>query len=123
MRNAGQIKKIDDCMETKKFCVQEKDHASILESIKVCGQRKDLQKGVEIHSDILRKKLYHKDIFITNALMGMYIKCNAFGKAQNVFDELAIRTVVSWNVLITGYAKYRLVDEALRGHTNSSEHS
>eukprot|EP00250_Pteridium_aquilinum_P033476 c5706_g1_i1 orf=1-207(+) len=33
----------------------------------------------------------------------MYAKCGALPRAQEVFDELPVRTVVSWNALIAGY--------------------
>ena len=39
-----------------------------------------------------------------NALVDMYAKCGTFTKSQEVFDELLVWDVVSWNSLIIGYA-------------------
>jgi pentatricopeptide repeat protein len=48
-----------------------------------------------------------------NSLVDMYSKCGDMGKAREVFDELPVRNVVSWNALITGYAQRELSDEAM----------
>ncbi|GJT58026.1 pentatricopeptide repeat-containing protein [Tanacetum coccineum] len=37
--------------------------------------------------------------------MNMYLKSGEFGYAHNLFDEMSERNVVSWNMLISGYAK------------------
>ena len=40
-----------------------------------------------------------------NALIDMYAKCGMLEKAREVLEELPTRNVVSWNVLIVGYAQ------------------
>ena len=49
-----------------------------------------------------------------NTLLDMYAKCGAMNKARNVFEQLPMRDVVSWNVLISGYTRHQLGDEALK---------
>eukprot|EP00250_Pteridium_aquilinum_P024641 c29380_g1_i1 orf=3-248(+) len=43
----------------------------------------------------------------------MYAKCGAPEKAQEVFDKLSVRNVISWTALIAGYAEQGLGEEAL----------
>eukprot|EP00250_Pteridium_aquilinum_P016296 c23034_g6_i2 orf=2-916(+) len=43
----------------------------------------------------------------------MYAKCGALAKAQDAFDELLVRNLVSWNVLIAAYARHDHGEEAL----------
>eukprot|EP00250_Pteridium_aquilinum_P009322 c18595_g3_i1 orf=2-544(+) len=43
----------------------------------------------------------------------MYAKCGSLTEAQDVFDELPYRNVVSWTSLITGYVEHGHTEEAL----------
>lgn len=53
-----------------------------------------------------------RDNVVGTALVDMYAKCGALGKAQKVFDKLPTRNLVTWNALIAGYAQHMLGDEA-----------
>ena len=81
------------------------EDASILSLLKTCTKQKNLQEGSRIHGDLLSKGWLHKDIRIGNSLVGLYAKCGAILKAQEVFDELPCKDVISWNALITGYSQ------------------
>jgi pentatricopeptide repeat protein len=61
----------------------------------------------------MKEYFLQPNVFIGNAVMGMYIKCGELIKAQEVFDELNARDVVSWNTLIGGYAQHGYGDKAL----------
>jgi pentatricopeptide repeat protein len=74
---------------------------------------KAMKKGQEVHAKIMKEHFLQPNVFIGNALMGMYVKCGELMKAQEVFDELAVRDVVSWNTLIGGYAQHGYGDKAL----------
>eukprot|EP00250_Pteridium_aquilinum_P007772 c17427_g4_i1 orf=260-685(+) len=53
------------------------DHTALFDSIKACGNRRDLLNGSKIHADILERGLFEKDISLANALVSMYAKCGA----------------------------------------------
>ena len=53
----------------------------------------------------MNKRFLEKSVVLGNALVDMYAKCGALRKAQEVFDKLCIRDVVSWTVLIMGYSQ------------------
>ncbi|KAI5059729.1 hypothetical protein GOP47_0026048 [Adiantum capillus-veneris] len=86
---------------------------SFVASLKVCARHKDLQKGSKLHTEILQYGLLKKNEFVGSALVSMYAKCGALDKAQEVFDQLPVRTAVVWNSLITGYTQQGLGREAL----------
>ena len=47
-------------------------------------------------------------------LLDMYAKCGALVKAQEVFDKLLERNVITWNALVAGYAQHDLGHEVLK---------
>ncbi|KAI5069866.1 hypothetical protein GOP47_0016167 [Adiantum capillus-veneris] len=89
------------------------DRAALISFIKSCGKHKDLHKGSTVHADVLERGLLKNDIALSNALLSMYTKCGALSKAQEMFDELPARTIVSWNALITGYVRQGFGNRAL----------
>eukprot|EP01018_Ginkgo_biloba_P008721 Gb_40380 [translate_table: standard] len=78
-----------------------------------CGNLAALEHGKEAHEDIIRRG-FHSDVFVGNALVGMYAKCGNIGNARLMFDKMPERDVVSWNAIIAGYAQNGHVDEALK---------
>jgi pentatricopeptide repeat protein len=74
-------------------------------ALKACGGVGAIDKGKQIHDEILFRKFLEKDTTLGNALVDMYAKCGALAKAQEVLEELPIRNVISWNALISGYAQ------------------
>ncbi|KAH7365539.1 hypothetical protein KP509_18G033700 [Ceratopteris richardii] len=87
---------------------------TIVALLKSCTDQKDLQRGCELHADAVDKGLLEGNVFLGSALVNMYAKCGALNKAQDVFDEMTTRNVVSWNALIGGYAQSGCGEEALR---------
>ena len=80
--------------------------AIILTSIlKACGNIKAAEKGQEIHSNITPGGLLETNIIVGTALVGMYMKCGLPAKAQEIFNKLTSRNVISWNTLLSGYAE------------------
>ena len=82
--------------------------------LKTCAKLKDIHKGIKLHDDIRNRELLHKSsLYLSNTLIDMYVKCGMPSKAQQVHEELRVRNIVTWNVLITGYAQQSQGREAL----------
>ena len=78
--------------------------ATYICSMKACISVCNVEKGQQIHDQVRRNGLLYSDVCVGNALIDMYVKLGLLEKAQNVFDEIPVRDVVSWTTLISGYA-------------------
>ncbi|XP_059067337.1 pentatricopeptide repeat-containing protein At3g26782, mitochondrial [Cryptomeria japonica] len=77
-------------------------YASILPAIAKMGA---LEEGMVIHQRIIESGFFI-DISTVNALIDMYAKCGSIHKARKVFNKIPERNVVSWNMMIAGYARH-----------------
>eukprot|EP00250_Pteridium_aquilinum_P000128 c10143_g2_i1 orf=1-612(-) len=74
--------------------------------LKACGALHELEIGNNLHAEIAKAGLLNRDIIVGSTLVDMYVKFGFLEKAQEVFDALSDPNVVSWNVLIGGYAQH-----------------
>ena len=89
------------------------DALTFASCLKACGSVGAFEKGKEIHAEVVREGLLEKDILVGTTLVDMYAKCGTLAKAQEVFDHLRRRNVVSWSALIAGYVQHGHNEEAL----------
>ncbi|XP_047330693.1 pentatricopeptide repeat-containing protein At2g03880, mitochondrial-like [Impatiens glandulifera] len=77
-----------------------------------CVDKRDLRTGLLIHSYMLK---LHSCGFITlwNKLLSLYIKCEQFHTACHLFDEMPTRNIVSFNTMISAYARHSYFLQAL----------
>eukprot|EP01018_Ginkgo_biloba_P004838 Gb_17076 [translate_table: standard] len=78
-----------------------------------CAHSAASQEGQQIHNYII-KNAFESDIFVGNALVDMYAKCNKIEIARCVFDKMSQKDVVSWNSIIAGYTQNGDANEALQ---------
>lgn len=88
----------------------EPDRISFLNILKAFGSLGFLEQGKKIHSHIQTSR-FESDLFVNNTLIDMYGKCGSVDVAQQVFDQMKERDVISWNALMTGYAQNGHVHE------------
>ena len=86
-------------------------YASVL---KACGIIRSLEIGEGIAVEVRKQGLLEKDVVLGTSLVDMYAKCGDLDKAREVFEQLPVRNIVSWNALITGYVHHGLGNEALK---------
>lgn len=79
----------------------------------VCFKEKALGKARTIHSDAVNRRL-ESDIFVGNSLVDVYVKCGSLMDARRVFENLPHKDVVSWNIIISGYAQAEECEAALQ---------
>lgn len=70
-----------------------------------------VEQGKQMHS--YAAKVPADDISVANAIVDMYLKCGQIEEAEKLFNEMQVKNVVSWTVMITGYGKYGLGIEAV----------
>mgnify|MGYP002775614676 CR=1 FL=1 len=81
--------------------------------LKACGSIGAIDKGEQIHEEIIKRGLLVKNIMLGNALVDMYARCGMPAKAHEVLKELPIRDVISWSAMIAGFAQQEKAHEAL----------
>ncbi|KAH7283760.1 hypothetical protein KP509_34G022800 [Ceratopteris richardii] len=86
---------------------------SFVYALKSCGMLMAIDKGFTVHLDILKKGL-DLDLLVQNSLLDMYAKSGLFLEARHVFEELPVRTAVSWNILIGGLCENGQDKEAIK---------
>ncbi|PWZ09817.1 Pentatricopeptide repeat-containing protein [Zea mays] len=59
----------------------------------------------QLHSLLLRTGHVASDAHVSSSLVQLYCTCGHVADARSVFDEMAVRDVVAWNVMIAGYVK------------------
>ncbi|KAI5082556.1 hypothetical protein GOP47_0002299 [Adiantum capillus-veneris] len=80
--------------------------------LKACGQIGALDRGRELHSMIAIEG-FERDTFVGNTLVDVYARCGMLLEARDVFDELQVQDVVSWNALSSRYLEHGFDEEAL----------
>jgi pentatricopeptide repeat protein len=90
------------------------DRFTFVSLLNACSRIGTAEKGQEIHAEIERQELLENDLVMGNALVDMYSQCGLLSTALQVFENLSVQNVVSWTVLIAGYAEHERSDEALR---------
>ncbi|KMZ60847.1 putative Pentatricopeptide repeat-containing protein [Zostera marina] len=92
--------------------LEEGDGVMMVGLIQACTISGYLNLGKSIHSHILRKSL-NLDVVIETSLVDMYAKNRSLNQAIHIFENMMHRTVVSWSVLISGFAQNSFPNEAL----------
>jgi pentatricopeptide repeat protein len=73
--------------------------------VKACASINDVERGEQIHGEIVARCLLEENLLLCTALVDMYAKCDALRKAHEVLHELHFRDTASWNALISGYSQ------------------
>ncbi|XP_030529466.1 pentatricopeptide repeat-containing protein At2g22410, mitochondrial-like [Rhodamnia argentea] len=81
--------------------------------LKACAGESLYWVSVLVHSQAV-KLGFGFQVCVQNALITVYVSCGLVGDARKLFDELADRTLVSWNLMIGGYSKIGCSMEAFR---------
>ncbi|KAH7277277.1 hypothetical protein KP509_39G043600 [Ceratopteris richardii] len=93
------------CFEGLQICGIAADNVAYVCALKACTEIGDLEKGMELHTDLEFMGLMNGDSILDTTLIDMYAKCGALSTAQQVFDRLANRDEISWTALVSGYTE------------------
>ncbi|OMO78062.1 hypothetical protein COLO4_24864 [Corchorus olitorius] len=89
------------------------DKRTLVVVLSACSRLGDLSLGTQIHENICDVCDIYSDVFLGNALIDMYMKCGDADSARQLFHEMPVKNVVSWNSMISGLVQQGQYKEAL----------
>lgn len=72
--------------------------------LNACTSLKVFELGKQVHGHIIALGL-GSYVAVSNSLINMYAKCESIEKAHQVFEQMPLRNVCSWNALLAMYAQ------------------
>jgi pentatricopeptide repeat protein len=88
------------------------DTVTIVNVLHACAHLSALQPGKCLHGYIIRSG-YESDMFVGNSLIDMYAKCRSIVLVNLMFDKMIHRALISWNIVIVGFAMHGQGKDAL----------
>lgn len=82
----------------------EPNSVTVVGALQACAISCNLEEGKKIHKLAVRKG-FELDFSVSTALVDLYMKCFCPDEAVDLFQRLPRKDVVSWAVLLSGYAQ------------------
>ncbi|TKW18447.1 hypothetical protein SEVIR_5G431300v4 [Setaria viridis] len=97
----GEAKEALEYFQSMLRCGVRPDRVAAVGAVTACAQLGALEQGRWLHSYLEKKKVLF-DVVVQTALIDMYMKCGRLDLAKLIFESMAERSVVTWNVMIVG---------------------
>ncbi|GJN30407.1 hypothetical protein PR202_gb18712 [Eleusine coracana subsp. coracana] len=88
------------------------DEVTMVSVVSACTALGDLATGERLQRYI-NSNGFGWMVSLRSALMDMYAKCGCLSEARSLFDGMAVRSLASWNTLISAYASHGDVDSTI----------
>ncbi|KAK7396022.1 hypothetical protein VNO78_16711 [Psophocarpus tetragonolobus] len=85
---------------------------TVVSLVRACTEMGSLKLGRRIH-DFSLKNGFELGPFLGTALIDMYSKCGSLDDARTVFDMMQVRTLATWNTMITSLGVHGYRNEAI----------
>ncbi|KAL5722816.1 hypothetical protein ACHQM5_006287 [Ranunculus cassubicifolius] len=79
---------------------------------KVCACVKGLEEGKQVQVEAIKNGV-DENVYVQNSMIHFYGSCKELRDARKVFDEMSVRTVVSWNAIFTSCVENEMLEEAV----------
>ncbi|KAA8525314.1 hypothetical protein F0562_007169 [Nyssa sinensis] len=81
-------------------------------NFKACGLLGILENGRQIHGMCVKAGFEWFPV-VGNSIIDMYSRCGRISEAAQMFDIMPVRSLITWNVMIAGYALEGMGDKSL----------
>lgn len=88
--------------------------------LKACSNIGAAEYGERVHSYVIGSG-FESNLFVGNTLMDMYSKCDSFDSACVLINKLVKQDVVTWSIIISGYAERGMFCETLQAFQEMQE--
>lgn len=88
-------------------------NVTIMGALHACADLCDIKRGQFVHK-LVNELGLDSDVSVMNSLISMYGKCKRVDVAAELFRKLKVKTLVSWNAMVLGYAQNGFTIEAIR---------
>ncbi|XP_009620236.1 pentatricopeptide repeat-containing protein At5g66520-like [Nicotiana tomentosiformis] len=82
------------------------NESSLVCTLSACGELGALDQGRWIHTYIINKREIVMSVNLGTALVDMYARCGCIEFSYQLFKNMAERDVVTWGVIISGFATH-----------------
>ncbi|KAH7292188.1 hypothetical protein KP509_29G055100 [Ceratopteris richardii] len=110
----GYGEKALECYEEMRLKSFTPDSSTFVCTLKACASIAAVEKSQHILAEIERHGMLGKDIALANILIHTLCKCDLLYLAQQVFDRLPFRNVVTWTALVAGHIEHGCSKQALQ---------
>lgn len=94
-------------------CKVQSNSVTMMNILCSCARLGWLREGKSVHGYVVRMNLDLDRDFLRSSLIDLYANCGQLSYGHRVFDTTQDKHVVSWNILISGYAREHMSEEAL----------
>lgn len=109
----GEAREALEYFQSMLRCGIKPDRVAAVGAITACAQLGALEQGRWLHSYLEKKKVLF-DVVVQTALIDMYMKCGRLDLATLIFEDMADKSVVTWNVMIVGLGTHGYSLDAVR---------
>lgn len=88
--------------------------------LKACSMLAALEHGCKVHASVIENG-FERNNFVSSTIVDMYMNCGSLDNALVVFDQIPNRTVVTWNVLLSGFIQHGQFGTALQKFDDMQE--
>uniref|UniRef100_A0A7N0UZA4 DYW domain-containing protein n=1 Tax=Kalanchoe fedtschenkoi TaxID=63787 RepID=A0A7N0UZA4_KALFE len=112
LANSGQFQKSLNLFQRMQSEKIKPDEIMLVSVLYACAQTGALDQGKYIHL-LIDKHRVKRDIVLETALLDMYAKCGEIGLARQVFDNMRVRNIFTWNAMMGGLAMHGHGEDAI----------
>ncbi|KAI4381129.1 hypothetical protein MLD38_007237 [Melastoma candidum] len=88
------------------------DEYTFASMLSACAGLSLMRHGKQIHAHLIVANMSWDD-GVNNGLVNMYAKCGLLPYACTIFEQMPLRTLVSWNTMISAYGNHGLAKRAI----------
>ncbi|KAL5715513.1 hypothetical protein ACHQM5_017323 [Ranunculus cassubicifolius] len=99
----------------------EPDSTTLVSVLSACSQLGALSLGEWVHEYIVTNG-FDVNVILGTSLINMYTKCGHVTKAREIFDGMAIKNVMTWTSMISGYGMHGYAHQAIEVFRQMKSH-